>query len=276
MREPNVGRELLQPVLARAAESAKGRAGVLHDPGAIRVANLLRREAATLDHREGALLGAALRSRMMDEDVQSYLSLHPRGTVVELGCGLSTRFERLDNGTATFVVVDSEATMHLRASLFEPHSRRQDLVASGHRNWEQALDALHLQSASPLCFVAESTFLSMDETEVRRVLRELSTAFPGAWLLVDTGVGAPEAEEGVEVGLPKLPLPGWLRWRCQEPRELEGWGVGLVLDRSRTFFDVSPQLKERTSFTLRACFAMAPAMLRRRFSGYHLNRFVLG
>lgn len=47
-----------------------------------------------------SLAAATLRTRMFDEDVQAFLAEHPDGTIVELGCGLNTRFERIDNGLA--------------------------------------------------------------------------------------------------------------------------------------------------------------------------------
>jgi O-methyltransferase involved in polyketide biosynthesis len=34
------------------------------------------------------------------QDVQAWLTQHPTGTIIEIGCGLNTQFERLDNGQA--------------------------------------------------------------------------------------------------------------------------------------------------------------------------------
>ncbi|WP_239476717.1 hypothetical protein [Nocardia arizonensis] len=47
--------------------------------------------------RRPTLAGAVLRASMFDEYVRGFLRKHPDGTVVDLGCGLSTRFDRLDN-----------------------------------------------------------------------------------------------------------------------------------------------------------------------------------
>jgi O-methyltransferase involved in polyketide biosynthesis len=44
-----------------------------------------------------------LRTAMFDEWIKDLLSRHPEGTVVEIGAGLNTRFERLDNGHRAMV-----------------------------------------------------------------------------------------------------------------------------------------------------------------------------
>lgn len=39
-----------------------------------------------------------LRTVLFDRWVADFLAAHPDGTVVEIGTGLNTRYERLDNG----------------------------------------------------------------------------------------------------------------------------------------------------------------------------------
>lgn len=37
--------------------------------------------------------------------------------------------------------------------------------------------------------------------------------------------------------IPLLARASWFRWRCDDPREIESWGVNLRLLSSETFFD---------------------------------------
>ena len=74
----------------------------------------------TLDYdfakfRGPSLSGSVLRASIFDGYVRSFLAEHPDGTVVDLGCGLSTRFERLDNGRVRWFDLDVPDTMELRA-----------------------------------------------------------------------------------------------------------------------------------------------------------------
>jgi O-methyltransferase involved in polyketide biosynthesis len=72
----------------------------------------------------------ALRTAVFDEWVLEFLAGHPTGTVVEIGAGLSTRFERLDNGQATWVDIDLPDAMDLRRQLLGGSPRRTMLARS--------------------------------------------------------------------------------------------------------------------------------------------------
>jgi O-methyltransferase involved in polyketide biosynthesis len=41
---------------------------------------------------------AALRARKYDQYAQEFLACHPGGVVVNLGCGMDTCFQRIDDG----------------------------------------------------------------------------------------------------------------------------------------------------------------------------------
>lgn len=71
-----------------------------------------------------------LRGLLYDRWVGEFLARHPDGTVVELGAGLSTRFERIDNGKARWVDVDLPDAIALRQSHFAATPRRTFLAAS--------------------------------------------------------------------------------------------------------------------------------------------------
>ncbi|MEU9189754.1 hypothetical protein AB0D14_35485 [Streptomyces sp. NPDC048484] len=47
-----------------------------------------------------SLVGSVLRTSLFDQRVSDLLTRHPESTVVELGAGLNTRYERIDNGRA--------------------------------------------------------------------------------------------------------------------------------------------------------------------------------
>ena len=49
----------------------------------------------------------ALRCRRFDRYVQDFLSDNPEGTIINLGCGLDTRFDRIDNGKMRWFDIES-------------------------------------------------------------------------------------------------------------------------------------------------------------------------
>jgi O-methyltransferase involved in polyketide biosynthesis len=56
-------------------------------------------------------IGVCLRTIIFDEQVVKFLQAYPDGIVVNLGCGLDTRFTRLDNGTVQWFDLDLPEVM---------------------------------------------------------------------------------------------------------------------------------------------------------------------
>ncbi|MEO0409803.1 MAG: class I SAM-dependent methyltransferase, partial [Cyanobacteria bacterium P01_A01_bin.135] len=119
---------LLIPLLGRAVQTQKGN-GLIQDPKAVEIVNALDYDFSKWE-KSRSLTGATLRTRMYDQDVQAFLNEHPAGTVVEIGCGLNTRFERLDNGQVRWFDLDLPDTIALRRQFFQDGPRRTMLEAS--------------------------------------------------------------------------------------------------------------------------------------------------
>ncbi|WP_328987607.1 class I SAM-dependent methyltransferase [Thiorhodovibrio winogradskyi] len=65
----------------------------------------------------------ATRSAMFDEVVSKWMQTHPGGTVVELGCGLETQFQRIDNGQVRWLCVDVPEAIAVRKLFLAPTER---------------------------------------------------------------------------------------------------------------------------------------------------------
>jgi O-methyltransferase involved in polyketide biosynthesis len=120
---------------------------------------------------------------MFDEWVKDFLSRHPEGTVVEIGAGLNSRFERLDNGTVHWFDLDLPDTVELRRKFFIDSGRRVTLAESiVDPGWMAAVR----QSPGPYCFVAEGVFIFLTEPEVKAALAQIARNFPRASIAFDT------------------------------------------------------------------------------------------
>lgn len=58
------------------------------------------------------------------------MAAHPNATVVQIGTGLNTRFERVDNGTVHWIDMDLPDTIELRRMFFTDTDRRRMIAAS--------------------------------------------------------------------------------------------------------------------------------------------------
>ncbi|MFI5909995.1 class I SAM-dependent methyltransferase [Dactylosporangium sp. NPDC051541] len=203
-----------------------------------------------------------LRSESYDEWTRQFLAECPHGTVVELGAGLTTRADRLDNGTATWVFLDLPDAAEFRRTLLPDADRRHTVTASVlDPAWPGAITV-----PGPYLFLAEGLLVYFQPPEVRTVLSTIATSFPGSRIALDT-YGA------WIVARPRGPLrrmEAAMVWPCDDPREVERWDAGLTLRESRQLTRPVPRtLPRRRRLALHAVNALAPPrMINLRVSLY--------
>lgn len=240
---------LLIPLLGRAVVTQQGR-GLINDSRAVEIVESLDYDFSKWQ-KSKALTGSVLRTRMFDEDVKDFLTQHPTGSIIEIGCGLNTRFERLDNGQAHWFDLDLPDTIALRRQFFQDEPRRTMIEAS-------VLDtewmALVAATGGPWCFVSEAVIIYLENEQAKQAIHQIADRFPGAWILTDTTSKEMVAGQSSHDAMRYMSQDSWFRWICNDPHEIEGWG-DLRLVRSRTFLDASPDLIQHVpgvmGFTLR-------------------------
>ena len=257
---------LLIPLLARARETERRR-GLLRDPRAV---ELVRSLDYDFDKWEGgrSLKGAMLRARMFDRYVEEFVAAHPDGTVVEIGCGLDTRFERVDNGRVRWFDLDLPDAIALRRRFFDDEARRTMVAASVlDTDWKDAVEA----TGGPWMFVAEAVLVYLDAPDARRAMVEIARRFAGATIAFDTTGSRMVDTQDRHDAMRHLPRESWFRWKCDDPREIESWGANLRLAASKTFLDADRDLLDRVPLLLRLAARYAPVLLRGQASSYRLN-----
>ncbi|MDB9527186.1 class I SAM-dependent methyltransferase [Oscillatoria sp. CS-180] len=260
---------LLIPLLGRAVQTQDGN-GLIHDEKAVQIVESLDYDFSKWQNSK-SLAGATLRTRMYDQDVQAFLSEHPTGTVVEIGCGLNTRFERLDNGQAQWFDLDLPDTLALRRQFFQDEPRRTMLEASVlDTGWMDPVAA----TGGPWCFVSEAVIIYLESAQARQAITQIADRFPGAWLLIDTTSQKMIDSQSTHDAMRHMPKESWFRWACDDPHEIESWG-NLQLVQSRTFFDAGAELMKQVPWSTRFFVKWMPWLIRSKVQGYRLNRFVV-
>jgi O-methyltransferase involved in polyketide biosynthesis len=215
----DVQRTLFIPLSARAAESRR-RHPVLRDPKAVEIAGSVDFDAAYQANWGGVLFLA--RTLILDEWVSDFLREHPGGTVVELGTGLNTRFERLDNGQCHWIDLDLPDAIEVRRRFFADTGRRQMIAASVlDDGWHDLVAAC----PPPYFLVCEGVLPYLDEAGVRASLAGTATRFPGASIAFDTYGRRSMEQQHVLARWRKIPAL-W-KWACDDPRQLESLGLRL-------------------------------------------------
>ncbi len=121
--------------------------------------------------------------REFDRRAAAFLAEHPDGVIVDLGCGLNTRFERIDNGRVKWYGLDLPEVIALRKELLDETPRSHLLGCSVlDFSW---MDALSGQAGKPILFLAEAVLVYLEEADVKRLVQTLAGRFPGAELVCE-------------------------------------------------------------------------------------------
>jgi O-methyltransferase involved in polyketide biosynthesis len=257
---------LLVPLYGRALDTLRKRP-ILNDPKAVEMVQSIDWDFQRFNQRR-RVEGCTLRTVMFDGLVKGFLGRHPEGTVVEIGAGLNTRFERLDNGTLHWFDLDLPDVVELRRKFFTDSERRvtlaESIVSPG---WMAAVR----QSPGPYCFVAETVFMYLTEQEVRAALAQIAGNFPGASIAIDTATRRAIDHENKDHA--RLKLGGRFAWACKDPKEIERWAIGLHLVESYTLMDIPDSLRSRLSLPMRAAFRIFTRLFPNLMKAYRINLF---
>jgi methyltransferase (TIGR00027 family) len=124
----------------------------------------------------------ALRARRYDDYVREFLAKNPVGVVVNIGCGLDSRFLRIDNGRVTFYDLDLPEVIALKKEFYEETDRYRFIAASVFEyDWFTRVRA----HDGPFLFVAEGVFMYLEKTDVRKLVVKLAEEFPGSELVCE-------------------------------------------------------------------------------------------
>ena len=174
---------LLLTLWARAVETAKTDP-IITDPKSVEIIEQIDYDFSKLEKAKGSQVGACLRGLMFDGWVKSFLKENPNGIIVEIGCGLNTRFERLDNGQVRWFDLDMPDSMAVREKYFQETERRKFIASSVlDSSWVDRVKAI---GSSPIVFVAEGVLMYLSESQVKQVFALLVENFPGCYFAFDS------------------------------------------------------------------------------------------
>ena len=183
----------------------------------------------------------AIRAKKYDAYVQEFLARHPDGVVVNIGCGLDSRFLRIDNGRVTFYDIDLPEIIAIKREFFL-ESGRYHLIASSVLDYGwmgQVRD-----HAGPFLFMAEGVFMYLDGDDVRSLVLEITKRFPGSELVCEVENAfwlGPLTKKIVAYKLQHqffLGKDAVFRSGFRDGREMEQWESGIQFLDDWSYFDL--------------------------------------
>jgi O-methyltransferase involved in polyketide biosynthesis len=223
-----VAETLLVTLYIRALETQR--------PGALlkdqRALDLVRRMGSAFERIKGIKMDeedrvvVILRNREIDNITRDFLSRHGEAAVVHLGCGLDSRFERVDNGRVEWYDLDLPEVIELRRKLFGDPAPRCHLL-SGSAFDDDWFSAVSRQKNRAFLFVAEGVFMYFSEPQVRSLVVGLRAHFPGAELVFDAFSPFIVRANNLRMALSRMSAR--YHWGLSRGRDVERWALGICL-----------------------------------------------
>jgi methyltransferase (TIGR00027 family) len=180
----------------------------------------------------------SIRTRRFDRYCLDFLRRTPNGTIVELGCGLSSRFSRIDNGTVVWYDLDLPEVIEIRKQFFQETTRSHTIASSAlDYQWMEQLPMKNI------LFIAEGLLMYLHEEDVKSLVIKIQKQFPGSEFVC-------EVENIFVINILKkkrwkkkfqrdyhLGPDATLLFGIQNGKDFESWGQGIRFLDEWTIFD---------------------------------------
>jgi len=217
----DVSSTMLITLYARARESSSPDP-IIKDPKAVEMIEIIKKHIAGSDnpihkkilkdkYNPKLAVTMSLRSRRFDIYVTDFLSKYPEGTVINLGCGLDTRFYRTDNGKVIWYDIDFPEVIELRKRFMEENSRHFFIGNSIlSPDW-----IAKVKTGGPYLILAEGVFMYLTETDVKELLNTIQR---------ELGLAEIVCEVTNRYWVDRMKNP-WMKWKFRRQLGMTGGAV---------------------------------------------------
>ncbi|HBF35921.1 MAG TPA: class I SAM-dependent methyltransferase [Firmicutes bacterium] len=236
-REINLGavqETLLLPLWGRALETQKNHP-LLVDKVAVSIIRDLDYDFSQMAKNVNPLscLSWVARSIYFDQEIKCFLDQYPEGTVVNIGCGLDTTFDRVDNGKVHWYDLDLPDVMDLRKRYIRETARREFIAAS-------VMDAgwySKIKDKQHVLLLIAGVIYYFEEKDVQKLFAALAREFGKVQVLLDysskTGVKIPN-KKVIESG--GMSEKANLVWGIDHLEDLEKWETPIKILHNMPMF----------------------------------------
>ncbi len=224
---------LLIPLIIRAREGEHPKS-LFRDKAAEEVVARLPVEAFNFSMHPFMRAGTAVRIRYFDDLTKEMLEKTERPVIVQLGCGLDTRFSRTDSGKGIHINIDLPEVIAMRREIL-PQDNERDMDWVGdllERGWMDRLEREY--AGHQLLFISEGVLMYLSENDVRKLLSDIADRFPSSHIAFDTA--GSRAARVINKKSAVKELKASLNWAYDDDGSLDAWHPGLRrLERAHYF-----------------------------------------
>lgn len=178
----DVSETLLIPLWARAYETTHIKNPLVRDERSVEMMNHIDYDFSKFKNANKSQVGIAVRSKILDRETKKFLTTNPNAVCINIGCGLDTRFYRVDNGQIHWYNLDFPEVMEIRKQFFEKNDRIHEIPCSCFdENWITNVKT----SGKPVLFLMEGLSMYFTEEQMKDFFSMLIRHFPKAQILLE-------------------------------------------------------------------------------------------
>lgn len=171
---------MLQSFYARAKYSRKKNAK-FYDAKAIELVDKIDYDFSKAEKDSTMSNGVIARTIVFDELVKDFINKNPDCTVVNIACGLDTRFYRMDNGRIIWYNVDLPETIEVRDAIFQESGRVSTIgISATDPDW-----ADKVTKRGKMLFIIEGLSMYLTSDENAQMLSIIRDKFDNATVLME-------------------------------------------------------------------------------------------
>ena len=125
-----------------------------------------------------------IRAYNFDKCIREFLAQNSNAVVINIGAGLDTTFQRIDNRSVLWINIDLPDAAALRQKLI-PDSEREMTIAKSIFDFTWIDDAARQTKGRAIMFMAAGVLCYFEASRVKALFRKLASAYPSAHVVFD-------------------------------------------------------------------------------------------
>lgn len=222
----DIQKTLFMPVWARAVETQKNNP-VLVDRTALEIIDSVDFDFSKMTENMAEInqISWIARCKRFDEIVNKFLTDYPEGTVVNIGCGLDTSYERINCETVHWYDLDLPDVIKLKKNFQIETAWRKFISCSFiDTRWFDMITV-----SENILFISAGVFVYFDESEIRDFIIKVADRFESCEMLFD--VTSPKGLEIANQVIQKSGLDSrsFFRWSLSDKSVILSWDNRISL-----------------------------------------------
>lgn len=211
---------LLYTLRARYLETKRDN-GIINDPKSVEIMQSIDHDFSKFEVPPTMQISVCTRMEIFDEVTEKFLEENPDSTVVNLGCGLDTRFARIDNGRVLWYDLDIPDVIEIRKNFFYETERVKFIAKS-------VLDFSWVDEISKnrkTLFLAAGLLPYFTKDQVKNIILTIKNNFPNSEILFEAI--APWVARILHGPWDVNGIKTKFKWGIKKGKSFERWSEGI-------------------------------------------------